>query len=322
MLLILCFAAAYAIVGAVEQGWTDARAGARATTTRARRAAATKAEQVRRRGWRSPARWALAGGVGAGVLARGTWRVTRGAGRSLGAGWRQGWEKGKTRAVERRARRSAERDHRRDDPGAPSWRHWVTGRCPRCGHAARQTAAETDGCGCTNVDWSCPCAQRNQRRGDVTEDVTPEPAESGAGATGPSINGPGGTIVTQHVTTGEAATIEQTREGLSSMAAVATLHLDTAAAAQSEAAQLRAAAETMQASLAEVDIDPQTMADITVLLEAAHNLEAAAAELEKAADATSTAAQRTLDGLNARHGLVEEAINATAHTARTDWYRH
>ncbi|GEL19329.1 hypothetical protein [Pseudonocardia asaccharolytica] len=316
--MLLLFAVAYAIVGAVEQGWADTRAGARATTVRARRAAAAKAEQVRRRGWRSPARWALAGGVGAGVVARGTWRITRGAGRSLGAGWRRGWEKGTARAVERRERRRGVRD----DPGAPSWRHWITGRCPRCGHTARQTAAETDGCGCTDTDWSCPCALRNRRCEGVTEDVTAAPAGVGADAPRPSITDPGGGIIVTHVTTGEAATIEQTREGLSSMAAVATLHLDTAAAAQSEAAQLRTAAETMQANLAEVDIDPQTMADITVLLEAAHTLEAAAAELERAADATSAAAQRTLDGLNTRHGLVEEAVNATAHTARTDWYRH
>lgn len=95
-------------------------------------------------------------------------------------------------------------------------------------------------------------------------------------------------------TTGEAPNIEAARDALSAL--------------QAEADRTVARVDQLSASLQSADLDPQTLSEVAEVLEAA--------------DAMKTAAHKALSGLDSRHGLMEEAVNSTAHAAKTDWYRH
>jgi len=154
MLLILCVALAYAIHGAASQAWNDGRTASRAAGKRVK--ARTAAARRSPHGGVRAAAWT---GTAAGMTAAGTWRVARGTAGSLATGARAGWKKGRQHATERRATKQTEQEALRP-AGTPSWRHYLTGECPTCGHLPKATAAETDGCECDAVAWGCPCAQR------------------------------------------------------------------------------------------------------------------------------------------------------------------
>lgn len=93
--------------------------------------------------------------------------------------------------------------------------------------------------------------------------------------------------------TGEAVNIEATRDQLDSISRLAS--------------QMFGAIENMDGSLAQAQLDPQTLSDIAALAEAA--------------EGTKLAAEKAKAGINARHSQMEEAVASTGHVAKTDWYR-
>lgn len=95
-------------------------------------------------------------------------------------------------------------------------------------------------------------------------------------------------------TTGEAPTIEQARDNLQALVA--------------ESEQTSVRVDQLSASLQTADLDPQTLGEVAEVLEAADQMKAAAA--------------RALQGLDARHSQMEEAVNSTPHAAKTEFYRH
>lgn len=328
MLVIFCIAIAWAIRGALSQAWTDGRVAAtsagQAVKTRTARARKSKSRGVR---------WAAKTGTGVGIVTAGTVRAGHGVGRSLVTGARDGWAKGLARGRARRADKQARRGGH-DDPNQPGWGHYITGRCPRCDHLPKQSAAETDGCPCENIGWGCQCAMRarsRERELARTEDDFWKGARPDAGPPPtddreptPAVPSNGGTmsVTTGPSIDGEAANIESTRHALEMFEELAEQHLDIASAAKDQAKGLAAAAEAMLAGMHAGDVDPQTIQDAMALQELARAQEEAASRLMATAEATHVQARATRDGINERHGLLEEATNASVHAPKREWLLH
>ncbi len=344
LLLLFCFALAYAIQGAASQAWTDGRTGAKTAGTRARQAYGTKAAQIRADGsW--PARFALGFTTICGSVVRGLYGVGKGGGKAVWtggkAGWRHGWETGKERA---QARQDKSRERREARPAqTPTWRNFITGQCPTCGHTSKEAAEPIDGCHCDALDWGCACARRAPRLRSVpdppdepdrpkvdlrkpesppvpvpvpeprppsdspipvsTPAPTPEPTPTEDPVTTPTAT------PTSGKGTGEAQSIVSTRHDLAEIQADATTYLDTAAVATAEAAELRAKAERMRANLAMRHLNTEVLGEISRLIEQANRLDAAARALASASDGTSAAARTALAKVN-EWSHAEEAIKA------------
>jgi hypothetical protein len=95
-------------------------------------------------------------------------------------------------------------------------------------------------------------------------------------------------------TSGEAPNIEAARGSLGAICQAA--------------AQAVTAIDNLSASLAQAEMDPATLGEVADILDAANALQAAA--------------DKALQGMNARHQLVEEAINSTPHVAKKEFYKH
>jgi len=101
-------------------------------------------------------------------------------------------------------------------------------------------------------------------------------------------------VSTATATSGEAPNIEAARIALQAI--------------NQTADQTVAAIDNLSASLADADMDPATLGEVADILDAANALQAAA--------------NKALNGMNQRHAVVEEAINATPHVAKTEFYQH
>lgn len=121
---------------------------------------------------------------------------------------------------------------------------------------------------------------------------------------------------------GEAENIEAARDDLDAFAELAAQHLDIATAAQDQAKGMEAAAENMLAGMIAGDLDPETLAEVRALQEQARELREAAARLQSAAEAVHVQAGSTRTGMDERHGLFEEAVNASAHAPNKEWVQH
>ncbi|WP_163571183.1 hypothetical protein [Fodinicola feengrottensis] len=93
---------------------------------------------------------------------------------------------------------------------------------------------------------------------------------------------------------GEANNIAQTREALDAIVKQAQGFTETV--------------DQLAAGLATQDVDPDTIGEVMEIFEATNGLR--------------SAAYKALAGLNQRHGAMEEAVNATPHAAKTDFYKH
>lgn len=172
-------------------------------------------------------------------------------------------------------------------------------------------------------------------RPTVNGATRPAPAEPATTEDNPQIEAIPAGGDTMPVTTGEATGITQTRDAIGSFTASATTYLDTAQQAQAEAATARGeadalvlAAEQMRASMADNEVDSDTLGEIASMQEQASALAAAAAELERAAGAVGNAAdglsassKSALAGVNSRHSTLEEAHkSAPEGGAKKNWY--
>lgn len=184
MLLLLCFALAFAIQGAASQAWTDGSSAARSGWARTR--GATKAAVKRGRASDSRAvRWGSGAAQGVGAVLGGGGRLVAGTGRALWTGGKAGWEDGRRRGRRRWARRRMEQRRRQAEQckvwqeqtgdGHPGWWNYLTGTCPGCGHTTAEAATEIPGCGCRALDWGCACARRRTRRPEPEPQTEPEP---------------------------------------------------------------------------------------------------------------------------------------------------
>ena len=95
-------------------------------------------------------------------------------------------------------------------------------------------------------------------------------------------------------TSGEALNIDQARQTLKEIYTAASEFVSTV--------------DNLQASLASADLDPQTLGEV--------------AEILDAAQITQSAAEKAVQGLDSRHAHMEEAVNATPHVAKTEFYLH
>jgi hypothetical protein len=98
-------------------------------------------------------------------------------------------------------------------------------------------------------------------------------------------------------------TVDSTGEAVNIAAARAALDAIVSAADQAVAT-----IDNLSASMHSVDVDVDTLSEVAAVLEAATAMQAAAAKA------------RT--GLDDRHAVMEEAVNATPHAAKTEFYRH
>jgi hypothetical protein len=200
---------------------------------------------------------------------------------------------------------------------APQWSHRDgTPLCPVIGPAGYQPAETAAGSpGPVEDDFGLPLVDAPRARADrggptpgtfIREQLALRIADLAAYLSDPDsradMGAPGGTAAVNATTygtpaadrTGEAQGIQAARTALRAIAKTA----DNAASSIG----------VLAASLADADMDPATLAEVTDILEAA-------SELRGAAD-------KAVDGLNRRHAQIEQAVNASPHVAKTSFYRH
>lgn len=331
MVLLLAFVIAYGVIGVVDE---LGRGSWRATTSGTRRAASgvrTRVgkrhgrwvKRVRKAGPRNPGWWAWLAGTAAWRTSRFGFHAATGIYDAVERGAVKGAAHGRekhteyvARRDERKARKAAARtvvdeaptdvvdgepgpdamdwsaeppvhDPQRhedepgdlrfgDDPHDPNDTH----QCPYC-----KGTAILDGQPCPH------CHSRQQQRNEAWE------AEHGARVyvlgttTQPTRNESETPMSTM---TGETTDIQATR--------------DLFAAAETEANKLVGILDQASSNLQQYHLDPQTLADVTDLMEAANTVKAAATKARA--------------GIDQRHSAMEEAVNSTPHPADTDWYKH
>lgn len=121
--LLFSIGIAWASLRAWEQMRGEVATATAPARARARAGRAKRAEQIRKRGWKHPSRWALAAGVGTVRTGRGTARAVRATphvvrttvrvGRAGVRGWRAGWAEGKQRGQQRHDAYVARRQERK-----------------------------------------------------------------------------------------------------------------------------------------------------------------------------------------------------------------
>lgn len=301
MLLLFSMCLAWALVGAARQVTADTRVGLASVRDQARTATAARVARTRRTyGWSSPARWALEAGVAGVAVTRTSVRGVRRVSRAARTGWTAGWAEGKTRHAAYVARRAARTGA--DEPSAPAARQATPDRtgggarapvCPECGEPTVDRPptswlaawgpppehSHTDGQPLCPVIGDGGYRPADPLPGRPAEEPTQE-QEGG----GPSMTSPNG----------EAVNIATVRETLQAIVQTAE--------------QASSVIDNLSASLSGADIDPQTLGEVSEILDAAAALKAAATQ--------------ALQGLDTRHAAMEEAVNATPHAAKTDFYRH
>jgi hypothetical protein len=254
MVLLICACLAWGLMGAGKQLLADTRSGVRQGIANVKRDAGRKAAQIRARGWKSPSRWALAGGIGAWTATKVGARLSRSAGRSIRTGWTQGWEQGRKRHAEFVARRQET-----EQAAAADW---------DASHGGKQKE-ET------------PKATANLPAAGPAGEHQPTQAKNYEKEKDMSVSG-------------EANNIAQTREALDAIV--------------KQAQGFTATVDQLASGLATQDVDPDTIGEVMEIFEATNGLR--------------SAAYKALAGLNQRHGAMEEAVNATPHAAKTEFYKH
>lgn len=328
MLVLLCFALAYALVGAATQVTRDAAGGLQAARQRAWSTATRRVANMRAAGPRHVGWWLWLTGATVYHTARYTVRGTRAVGRSVRTGWSIGWQRGRDRYAERAARRTGP-----PQDGAPFRTfadRWRTTRRADPRTAADETPHDgpdpvDEGEPETTAQADPPPAREASQPGHDGADDGPamtltrcEQCGTFGGADHECTSGQGpstakqqyettsrcaadwanrngtGAVVMASLTTGEATNIEAARYALQAL--------------RTEAEQTVARVDQLSASLQSADLDSQTLGEVAEILEAA--------------DAMKTAADKAFTGLRSRHGAMEEAVNATPHAAKTEWYQH
>lgn len=202
-------------------------------------------------------------------------------GRSFAAGAKQGWPAGKQRAHERWGQRFAT-----DDP-APA--------------PAEQTGPDQP---------PAPKAPAAPEQPHLTL-VDPAPASTE----------PKGTPVTiQTRTGGEVLTMDQLIAELDAITAEAASDLEDAQADAKRATEDAQRIDVMIGSLRSMDLDPQTIGEVSSLQDSASARQAAADQRAAAADARHAQAMAAKQGVQARHQVMREAHAATPHAADKQFY--
>lgn len=335
MLLLVCFALAYGVVGAAGQVGRDVRGGVRSVRQSAWSAATARVANMRAGGPRHVGWWLWLTGATVYHSARYTIRGAQMVHRSVRTGWSAGWQRGRDRHAQHAARRATA--GAKGGPVRSMRDRWSASTTDR---ASGPTSA--DHSGLADGDDERPADEAADRDhvhdparkpdDDNPDQLRADKAPSGRATDGSAMNGAvvqlarcescgsfadaghacGGNdgdrhgagaierdatrtgVVMASVTTGEAPNIEAARDALTALRA--------------EAEQTVVRVDQLSASLQSADLDAQTLGEVAEVLEAA--------------DVMKAAADKALSGLQARHAVMEEAVNATAHAAKTGWYRH
>lgn len=184
MLLLVCFALAYALTGAMTQVGRDAGGGLRSVKQRAWSAATRRVANMRAGGPRDAGWWLWLAGASVYYTARTTVRGSRVVGRSVRTGWSAGWQRGKDRYEQRAARRGTDRSAADHDTGpfrtfADRWR--TTRNGGTTGTAAEEPTPATE----DHEDESDGPDQRTAPFTRDPEDTSQTEPSSGTSADGP-----------------------------------------------------------------------------------------------------------------------------------------
>ncbi|HEX5347871.1 MAG TPA: hypothetical protein VFW64_12355 [Pseudonocardiaceae bacterium] len=203
---------------------------------------------------------------------------------------------------------------------------WVllqAGRCtavadfgPAFGSAARRMARFRH-CGepiTENSRYGC-CPRHEQEA--LEADLNPARA---LGETTPTITE--GTAVTTIATNtgGEVHTMQQLIDELNQLAKQATAEQEDGEAAQKRTTEAVGWLDNLQASLEENDLDQQTLADVTNLADLFTQVQKLRTGMVAALDNIAAGAAAAATGVQARHGAMQEAIDATPHKAKDAFY--
>lgn len=230
--------------------------------------------------------------------------------RGFTAGWRQGWPEGKQRGREWWDRRTASREvHTGND--------LPTQLVPHI------TAGTGTGTGLEEFPpyrlrpWT---AQEEREDADSSERFANLPDITNT----PNINQhAGGTAMPMPMVTnlgGEVHTLQQLVAELTRIIEEAGADLEDAQADRKRAQEDAASIEVTVASLQEMDLDQETLAEVGGLAEPVQQRCAAADQRATAAEAWQAQAQTALQGVQARHQLMAEAHAATPHAAEKRFY--
>lgn len=332
-MVLFVFVVAWAIMGAAEETWGDARTGVRAVRARARQSAASRFRTARTHPSRS-VRWPARAAYGTFKTGAGVWHGTRATGRGVrraGGSFRTGWRKGAARGRERHAARV----ERQRIAGA----RLVAERFPEPVRTSTATvkpvrtrtdepAEESDPGPSEPVHLYEPEEEITSTRwpdttGRITKTIAPG-AEGNEDGTEPRLFAHwDGTHFEDEVEASDiepstdrttAASAAPTHEGATDMSmptGEANSYEQTQAAFKQIAAlaqEFVAVVDNLQAGLQTANLDSETLGDT--------------AEIIDAAQAVSATAEKALNGLESRHSQLHEAIvSASVEPADTGWYR-
>jgi ribosomal protein L12E/L44/L45/RPP1/RPP2 len=204
------------------------------------------------------------------------------AGRSFAAGAKAGWPEGKQRAYDR-------------------WGHLRRGDEPLPG-------SETEPGEATEPE---PTSSPEPEQPHLTL-VDPAPA---------AVAIPKGTTVTiQTSTGGEVLTMDQLISELDTITEEAASDLEDAQGDARRATEDAQRIDVMVASLRSMDLDEETIGQVSALQDSASARQAAADQRAAAADSRHAQAMAAKDGVQARHTVMREAHAATPHAADKQFY--
>jgi hypothetical protein len=121
-------------------------------------------------------------------------------------------------------------------------------------------------------------------------------------------------------TGGEVTTFASLIAELDEITKEAAGDLEDATADAARAQEDSTRVETMRATLASLDLDQDTLAEISALLEDSGARLKAAQDRQAAAESRAAHAQTALAGVKQRHSLMQEAVDATEHPAEKAFY--
>lgn len=298
VLIVLVVAAAHAIERGRAYAW-----GRTKSATRAKWQSYKAKRPVVARGSRAGVATGRAIGAGAIGAIEGI--------RGFGAGARIGWSEGKTKAYAWHERRRA------------------TVVAPRFAEPAAVSATGTDG----GYSWSAdePAVATPAGTGarlhlvdnDQPTDA-PAVAESLDGSGVHTTNSSEGTdeMTIDTATGGDVQTLEQLIAELETIGKEAAAELEDAQGDAQRAREDSARVEAMVASLAQLDLDKDSLNEISALAEDSASRLSAAEARQNAAESRAAHAQQAIDGVRSRHQLMQEAHDATPHAADKRFYGH
>lgn len=123
-------------------------------------------------------------------------------------------------------------------------------------------------------------------------------------------------------TGGDVQTMEQLIAELETIGKEAAAELEDAQGDAQRAKEDAARIDTMVASLSRLNLDSDSLAELSALSDDAASRLSAAEARANSAESRAAHAQQAIEGVRARHQLMQEAHDATPHAANREFYGH